>query len=218
MRLLKDVSLFKGMKPEELEVLAQQAAVSTFSRKGVIYLPNQAEYYVYFIKTGYVKVGTFSEAGNELIFDIAGPGEMVGNIASSSVSLQYAEALTDCRAWQVRLTDLETFLLQHPEISLRLIRLVSERAKSLERKISSIIFKDARGRIVELLHSLAAGGRTQHGSIILENVLTHQDIANLTATSRQTVTTVLADLRAKGFITYSRKELIFPVHAMSHIK
>ena len=80
---------------------------------------------------------------------------------------------------------------------------------NVERKMESLIFKDARTRIIDLIVQMAE----KHGSkvgdeVLLVHDLTHQDIANLTATSRQTVTVTLNDLRDKNLIYMERKKIL----------
>jgi len=78
-----------------------------------------------------------------------------------------------------------------------------------ERKIESLINKDARTRIIEYLQDLAEERGQKVGSeTLVKSFFKHKDIASLTATSRQTVTTVLNELRDKNIINFDRKRLL----------
>jgi CRP-like cAMP-binding protein len=75
--------------------------------------------------------------------------------------------------------------------------------------LESLVFKDSRTRIVEFLVDLANRKGERVGfETVVRKFLTHQEIANLTATSRQTVTTVLNDLRSKELIKFDRRRLL----------
>jgi CRP-like cAMP-binding protein len=89
------------------------------------------------------------------------------------------------------------------------MRIFGGRQLEMERRLESLIFRDSRSRIVEFLVNLARtkGQRVGYEWLIRKPV-THQEIANLTATSRQTVTTTLNDLRFKKLLTFNRSRLL----------
>ena len=79
----------------------------------------------------------------------------------------------------------------------------------MERKIESLVFKDARSRIVEFLHDMAVEKGQKVGfEMMIKNHLTHKDIASLTGTSRQTVTTVMNELREQNLINFDRRRIL----------
>jgi len=96
------------------------------------------------------------------------------------------------------------------ELSLKITTTIGDKLTKVERKFESLIFKDARTRIVDLIKEMATErGKILAGeAILLEHSLTHQDIASLTATSRQTVTTVLNELKDKELINFDRKSIL----------
>ena len=79
----------------------------------------------------------------------------------------------------------------------------------MEQRLESLVFKDSRSRIVEYLVDLVKKSGQRVGyEWVVRKFITHQEIANLTATSRQTVTTVLNELRANNLLTFNRKRLL----------
>ena len=79
----------------------------------------------------------------------------------------------------------------------------------MEKRLESLVFKDSRTRIIEFLKGLAdKKGQRVGYEMLVRKFLTHQEIANLTATSRQTVTTVLNELRNRKIITFNRRRLL----------
>lgn len=79
----------------------------------------------------------------------------------------------------------------------------------MEKRLESMVFKDSRSRIIEFLVDLnSERGQRVGYEWVVRNFMTHQEIANLTATSRQTVTTVLNELKSKNIITFNRKRLL----------
>ena len=83
------------------------------------------------------------------------------------------------------------------------------RLKKMEQKVSSLIFKDARTRIIEFLANmgLEKGVKVGQETMIKTN-LTHKDIAQLTGTSRQTVTTILNELKSQNLINFNRRQIL----------
>jgi CRP-like cAMP-binding protein len=83
------------------------------------------------------------------------------------------------------------------------------RFRKLERRLESLVFKDARTRVVEFILELAQERGQKVGfETMVKSHLTHQDIANLTGTSRQTVTTILNDLRDRNLINFDRRKIL----------
>ncbi|MEL7020256.1 MAG: Crp/Fnr family transcriptional regulator, partial [Bacteroidota bacterium] len=90
-----------------------------------------------------------------------------------------------------------------------LLKLMGNRMLTMEQRLESLVFKDSRTRIIEFLCELAQQQGERIGyEMLVRQFMTHQEIANLTATSRQTVTTVLNDLRAKNILTFNRRRLL----------
>ena len=81
--------------------------------------------------------------------------------------------------------------------------------RKLERRVESLVFKDARTRIVEFLREAAEWkGRKVGFETLIPTSLTHKDIAQLTGTSRQTVTTILNELKEDNIINFNRKQIL----------
>jgi len=90
-----------------------------------------------------------------------------------------------------------------------MMKIMGSRVLEMESRLESLVFKDSRTRIIEFLVNLAnnKGQRVGYETLV-RKFMTHQEIANLTATSRQTVTTVLNDLRTRNILTFDRRRLL----------
>jgi CRP-like cAMP-binding protein len=89
------------------------------------------------------------------------------------------------------------------------MKMFGTRQLEMERRLESLVFRDSRSRIVEFLVTLVKNKGQRVGyEWVVRQFLTHQEIANLTATSRQTVTTTLNDLRYKKLLTFNRSRLL----------
>ncbi|MEO1623728.1 MAG: Crp/Fnr family transcriptional regulator, partial [Bacteroidota bacterium] len=86
---------------------------------------------------------------------------------------------------------------------------LGNRLRKAESRLESLIFKDARTRIIDFIkENVASRGRRVGYEMLLRHSLTQQDIANLTGTSRQTVTSVLNELRKMDLIYFNRKSIL----------
>ena len=95
------------------------------------------------------------------------------------------------------------------ELCSSIMNLFGSRIMRAENKLDSLIFKDARTRIIEFIKdSVASRGRRVGYEMLLKHSLTHQDIANITCTSRQTVTLVLNDLKKSDLIYFNRGKIL----------
>ena len=95
--------------------------------------------------------------------------------------------------------------------ALKVNKLIGLRIQRLERRLDALVFKDARTRVIELIRELATERGVHEGDRYrVEHSLTHKDIADLTGTSRQTVTTLLNELRHEGMISIDRKIIYIP--------
>ena len=89
------------------------------------------------------------------------------------------------------------------------MKVMGSRVLDMENRLESLVFKDSRSRIIEYLVSLVnKSGQRVGYEWVVRKFITHQEIANLTATSRQTVTTVLNELRTSELLTFNRKRLL----------
>jgi hypothetical protein len=121
----------------------------------------------------------------------------------------FATALEDTTACVVTLDELRSLMRERSELNLFFMRMFGARQLEMERRLESLVFRDSRSRIVEFLVSLVKNKGQRVGyEWVVRQFLTHQEIANLTATSRQTVTTTLNDLRFKKLLTFNRSRLL----------
>ena len=105
--------------------------------------------------------------------------------------------------------DLKSLMYENRELSFKLLKLVGLQLIKLERKLELLVFKDARTRIVEFIKDIASWkGKKVGFETLIPTKLTHKDIASLTGTSRQTVTTVLNELKEKNLINFDRKRIL----------
>ena len=201
------VQLFFGLGPEEMSNIVAHARSLRKARGEFIYMPGDLADFVYILKRGRVKLSVLSESGKEIAIDIIQPGEIFGEFALVDESLRsnMTQALDDVLTWVFSKHDFTRLLTNQPKLALNYIKLVGDRRRRMEKKLSDITSKAVSGRICELLHELSTS------AVEVESVdsdylvpLTHHDVASLIGAARQTTTTVLNDLERRGIIQLGR--------------
>lgn len=204
--LLKALSIIEKMK------MAKKIRDSKIKKNEYIYFPEDPSSSIYFLKKGRVKIGTYSDEGKEIIKTILGPGEVFGelSIVGEGKRKDFAMALDkEVVICALSLEDMQEMMGNNSGLSMKVTKLIGFRLQKSERRLESLIFKDARTRIIDFIKDMAEEkGRAIGKEILVKHFLTHQDIANLTATSRQTVTTVLNDLKEKNLLHLERNQFL----------
>ena len=105
--------------------------------------------------------------------------------------------------------DFKAYLKENWNLTEKFITMLGTRLMYLEDRFESLVFKDARERIIDFLKDNAkTNGRKVGLEMLIKHSLTQQDIANYTGTSRQTVTYVLNDLKRQNQIYFKRKSIL----------
>jgi CRP/FNR family cyclic AMP-dependent transcriptional regulator len=200
------VQLFSGLEQSELKQIESAARSLRKARGEFIYLPGDRADSVYFLRKGRIKLSVLSDSGKEIAIDIIQPDELFGEFALIDESLRsnMAQALDDVAILVFNKRDFANLLKSQSKLALNYIRMVGDRRRRMEKKLSDITSKEVPARVCELLHELSANALPagqEHQSLI---PLTHQDVASLIGASRQTTTSVLNDLMRCGFIELGR--------------
>lgn len=182
-----------------------------FKKGDYIYLPEEDSKKIFFIKDGKVKIGTYGPTGKEITKAVISSGEVFGELAlvNNDKRKDFAIAVDKTEVCSIDRKDLRNMMREHSKLSLFLMQIMGNRQLEMEQRLESLVFKDSRTRIIEFIFTLGEkkGQRVGYETVV-RRFMTHQEIANLTATSRQTVTTVLNELRNRELITFNRRRLL----------
>ena len=207
---LENFNLRQILTLEERKKLAGTAVMEHVARKQVLYFSSDASESVYILKEGKVKIYRKTTDGKEIILNIINPGEMFGElgIAGQQEREEIAEVLEDAVVCIISLQDMRDLMQDMPSLNLEVLKRLGARVKKVQSRLESLICKSAEERICSLIKEIALEyGRVIAGNpeqIELKLSLTQSDIAKLTATSRQTVSTHLNYLEKQGIIKYDR--------------
>ena len=208
---LENFNLFKELNQESLEELNRITSMQDIPKNQPIYFPQEPSSSLFFLKKGRVKLTRISGDGKEMILALVNMGEVFGEMAylGEMERNEFATALDDCLVCAINKDEFKSFVEQNPGLNLKMTKLIGLKLKRYSERIEGLVFKDAEQRVASFLLKLAdENGKTIGDEIFVKPFLKHQDIAELTATSRQTVNSILTDLREKKVINFDRKKLI----------
>jgi len=190
---------------EEVEALTRSATVRTFNKNTVVVNEGDRTDSLYVVLSGKVKVFLADDEGREVVLGTQGPGEYFGEMVldegprSASVM-----TLEPSRFVVVSKEQFTGFLASHPDFTVRLLRKLIHRARSLTNNVRSLALLDVYGRVARLLLELAV---EQGGKRVIPEKLTQQDIASRVGASREMVSLILKDLSAGGYISIAGKTI-----------
>lgn len=208
---LENFNIFKSLDTDSMEELNRITSMQNISKNQPIYFPKEPSNSIFFLKKGRVKLTRMSSDGKEMILGLVNKGEVFGEMAflDEEERKDFATTLDECLVCTINKDDFKQFVKSNPELNLRLTKLIGLKMRKYTERIEELVFKDAEQRVVSFLLSFANENGKQIGDeIFVKPFLKHQDIAELTACSRQTVNSVLTDLREKKIINFDRKKLI----------
>jgi len=186
--------------------MADRAIDRSFPKNAVVITEGDDADKVYLIKKGKVKIYLADRDGKEVIVNVLGPGEYLGELALFDDSPRSTSAMTMART-DFAVISREAFLdclNQHPEMAIVIIKNLARRVRALTDSVRSLSLLDVYERIVQFLKTAAV---EDDGKMIIEDRPTHQEIASRIGASREMVTRILLDLSTGGYITVEGKRL-----------
>jgi CRP-like cAMP-binding protein len=183
----------------------------TVPKGNYLYLEDEPADQIFIVSEGRFRIASNGKNGKEVIKMIARQGDLIGEagLIGYRSHKNYALALEESELKIIKLEEFQQQMEVRPTLALWVTRQIADRMHYFNRRLESMVFKDARSRIIDcLLHMLEHHGERVGYEWVVRKFITHQEIANLTATSRQTVTSVLNELRNEGLIKFNRRRLL----------
>ena len=207
-----DYPLFACLTEEQAQTLQDNTSLRKLKRHEMVYAEGDDARQVYFVAGGEVKIANHGADGREIIRNVLRPDAMFGQLAMSGAGRRdgFAKALTsDTVIYELSSAVLQQLMQANFRLCQLVLQNLSQQLQLAQRRLTSVVSMDARTRIIDFLKdSVATHGRKVGLEYLIRHSLTHQDIANLTCTSRQTVTLVLNELRKANHIYFNRGKIL----------
>jgi len=209
---LRQLSLFQDLTEKELEQISRIAKFEKIRKNEYLYREGERADKIYFLVKGIIKIGSHASDGREVIKHVLNPMAMFGELVlmGEEKRKDFAIAMNDeAVTYYIRAAQFHQLLQTNNRLAMKLLNFIGHRLRRTENRLESLIFKDARERIIDFLVDSATNqGRKIGYELLIKHCLTQQDIANITGTSRQTVTSVLNDLRKSNLIYFNRRSIL----------
>ena len=208
--ILQQIPLFSSLNESELEAIDRVSITKIFPKEKIILLEDEEGDTLFIIINGKVKVTTYSESGKEVIFSILNAGDFFGEMSLLDGKPRSATVVSmeDAQIQLIRRTEFYRLLENHPRIALRLLEELASRLRKADERIESLSILDVTGRIAGILLQLAEDrGIINNSEVMIKSRPTHQELANMVGTTRETVTRVLKQLEDKSYIMMAGKDV-----------
>jgi CRP/FNR family transcriptional regulator len=208
---LKNHPLFVNVNEQKISEAAALMKVRTVYRGETLGYGEGEFSKLYLLIQGKVKIAEFNDSSSELIKDIITAPDIFGDLSMEGrpSADEYAEALTaNTMVCVFNVPDFRKLLQDNPMMALGYASMVNKKLHRLENRHADLVFRDTKARLIRFIKNWAQTDGSKMGDkIILNNYLTHTDIANVIATSRQSVNVLLNELRDSGLLFYNRKKI-----------
>ena len=203
--VLRKVPLFSDLSEADLASFGEVTREREYPKNSVILFEDDPGDSLYIVSTGQVKVVLIGEDGREVILSVLGDGDFFGEMALIDDEPRSAHviAMKDSQLLVLRRDDFQAQVAMHPQIALKLLRVLVQRLRRADEKIGGLVLLDVNGRVARLLLDLA----DESGGPKITRRLTHHTIAQMIGSSRETVSRAMRELVDRGLIETTRREI-----------
>ena len=202
--LLQRFAIFKDLTNFEMEPIIDLAKNRTYRQGSHIFMQGDPLTNVYFIHQGNVKIYKTDLHGKEQIVNVLQPGDMFPHqgFFRQDDYPAHAEALEKTVLIYIPIHLFENFLITHPEICVKLFKVLGDIIVDLQRRLEEKILHNTYEQIIMLLLRLSRnyGKETSEGQVRITTQFTNRELANMIGSSRETVSRTLTQLRKKNLL------------------
>jgi CRP/FNR family transcriptional regulator/CRP/FNR family cyclic AMP-dependent transcriptional regulator len=208
---LRAIPLFAQVSDEDLASIASLLIERRLPKNKTVVEEGTPGDYMYVIREGRVKVTKLSGDGREKILEMLEAGAFFGEMSllDSAPRSASVKALTDVRVLALSRKDFLNVLRRSPDLALAVITELTSRLRQQDEQASSLSFQRVKERTQGLLVRLARDDVGVPGRLATP-ALTHQQIADMIGTSRETVTRAVKGLKQEGWLTQEGKRYLVP--------
>lgn len=208
---IKGSQLFEKLSEAELAGLEAVARVRSFPKGSPIYLPSEPASGLFLLGEGRVQICSLTPDGRKAIIAFIEPGELFGEmvLVGETQREEFAEAVAASTVIWLPTGAVEDLMATSPAMSLGVTKLIGLRRVRVERRLRSLLFRSNRDRLLHVLAELEEQyGRPDKEGILIGLRLSHQDIASIIGSTRESVTLLLGQLQLEGLIRVGRQRII----------
>ena len=204
--MLENISLFSCLDDDAVRDFERVAVRKRFPKNAIIFSKGDESDSLYIVQTGKVKAVIHDEEGKEIVLSVIREGEYFGEMAALDGVPRSATIMTKepTEMLIVNRDDFKNILSANPDMVFNLLKVLLERLRRANQKIEGLAFTNVYGRVANLLMQFA---RPEGRKWVVEEKMTHQEIANMVGSSREMVSKILGELVEAGYISIEQKRI-----------
>ena len=209
----EDVNLFNLLCPHKFKAYKNEHDFDHYKKEDYIYFENDSSNKVYLIEKGKVKIGYYSEEGDEIVKAILTKGELFGEkaILGESKREEFAQSLDNQTSiCPVGVDTMHNLMRDNQSFSFRIYKFIGFKFKKLERRLQLLLFKDSKTRLLEFLNELCNDygyDCNKTGDQVINHPYTQKDIASLIGISRPTLNILMNELKEDAVLDFNRRQI-----------
>ncbi|HEC43345.1 MAG TPA: Crp/Fnr family transcriptional regulator [Bacteroides sp.] len=211
---IEKVNLFSIFCPHKFADFKEEHQFKNYKKGEFIYFTDDPSNSIYLLVEGKVKILYYTDEGSEVIKSVLTSGDVFGelSILGEEKRKDFAIVVQDNTSiCQLTIDQMQELMKKNLNFALKINKLIGLRIRKLERRVDSLVFKDVRTRMLEFIREFAEEKGEEKGeSYQINHFLTHKDMADLIGTTRQTVTTLLNEMKSEGLIDFGRRSIYVP--------
>jgi len=209
--LLRRCDVLSDISAEALQALLPGITMGSYRPRQVIYLPGDRAQGIHFLAQGRIKISKVTRDGKELTLAYRTEGDFFGEpcLLDGGPREEMAEAMDSSTTIEITREPLDNLLKHDGSASYKFARALIARRKDLETRVEQLIFKDVGAKLAELLLNLGhEHGVSHERGTVVGLKITHQEMANLIGSTRETVSLTLSQFKRKGLIQTEGRRVI----------
>lgn len=208
--------LFAGLPEQDYKALDLMLTHVRCQAHTPIYIPGEGSDTVYLLKEGRVRLSQISADGKEVTLDYLEPGSVFGALGAGEDDTVQGIAVEHAFLCKLARADFERFIADRPQLMFQVTKLLGLRLRKVQVRLQTLLFHDVRTRLLKSLEELAETyGEPTDAGVRLRLKLTHQDLANLISSTRETTSATISQLRAEGILDFDHRHAILKRPASS---
>lgn len=203
------VPIFNHLPEEDMDKIGKSVRRMVLEKGQLLFRAGEKDDTLYIIHTGRVRIYQLSESGKEQLVRILNPGDFTGELAifqPGQVHENYAEALQKTEVCLIKQKDLQQYLLDYPQIALKILSEMSERLKESEKQTAQVAIENVESRIISFLANCVDQDAGNSPEITLP--MTKKDLASYLGTTPETISRKFTHLEQQGLIVQLPKRKI----------
>jgi len=197
------VSLFAGLDVRQLDAIWNLSVEQSFRKNEMILFEDEPDTRLFIIIRGIIKLTRITEEGREFIFSFLGEGDFFGELSllDDEIRSTNAVAVKDTTILSFNRSDYVNIFRQFPQITLNLLREMTQRLRERDRMIKSMSLQNATGKVAcTILRFADDAGDINMGQVEIPRLPPHRDLANMVGTSRETISRAINWLTEQGYL------------------